>query len=209
MRAPALESKINDYENCVSKAIAKYEGAIREEKLGLINLTLAYTKEYNRINEAKNEALAQERRAREKMMADFGSIAREVYDIDELITEEFLMTAYLAEFYNNTGFLITGGFTGEEAEAWVKRIKKRVSDYLDTCLSSPYYTAGNGNLLDPNSEEAINNKNIFSILVTSKNSTETINKLTELTDANTASTIYNRYIKRLQRCTYYAATQAF
>ncbi len=209
LRAPALESKINDYENCVSKAIAKYEGAIREEKLGLINLTLAYTKEYNRINEAKNEALAQERRAREKMMADFGSIAREVYDIDELITEEFLMTAYLAEFYNNTGFLITGGFTGEEAEAWVKRIKKRVSDYLDTCLSSPYYTAGNGNLLDPNSEEAINNKNIFSILVTSKNSTETINKLTELTDANTASTIYNRYIKRLQRCTYYAATQAF
>lgn len=207
--APALESKINDYENCVSKAIAKYEGVIREEKLGLINLTLAYTKEYNRINEANDEALAQERRAREKMMTDFRSIAREVYDIDELITEEFLTIAYITEFYNQTGFLITGGFTGEEAQAWVQSIKTRVSNYLDTCLSSPFYTAENGTFLDPNSEQTINNKNIFSILVASKNSTETINKLTELTDADTASTIYNRHIKRLQRCTYYAATQAF
>lgn len=207
--APALESSINDFENCVSKAIAEYEGVIREERLGLINLTVAYTQEYNRINEAKNKALAEERKAREEMMADFRSIARQGYDIDELITEEFLITAYLTEFYNQTGFIITGGFTSEEAKAWVKSIKTRVSNYLDTCLSSPFYTAENGTLLDPNSEQTKINKNIFSILITSKNTTEIINKLTELTDANTASTIQNRHFKRFQRCVYSAATQGF
>ena len=209
MGAPALESSINDFENCVSKAIAEYEGVIREERLGLINLTVAYTQEYNRINEAKNKALAEERKAREEMMADFRSIARQGYDIDELITEEFLITAYLTEFYNQTGFIITGGFTSEEAKAWVKSIKTRVSNYLDTCLSSPFYTAENGTLLDPNSEQTKINKNIFSILITSKNTTEIINKLTELTDANTASTIQNRHFKRFQRCVYSAATQGF
>lgn len=196
---PMIEKGAKDFEVCVQNGVAKYNAFINDDKRALIELTLAINEELNNIQIEKDSALAERQRKQDEYERTFYNAVSVLYDVDDIVNEEFLEITFLAQF--SLGREDASSMTSRERSDWIRGIKGRVSDYLSLCLSGPYVRDERGFVIKPNKSRDDKNLKIISILGQT-NSPRRADELFKENGVDVASTFTEEYTAHLSRCMY-------
>ena len=135
----SVDEDVDAFGECVRKARARYLAHLRPYRLGLVELTRTFNEQLHAIELSRDRARAAREESEREVKEAFYERAKRLYDIEELVDEEFITMAYLIEMSDkDDGFVLTGGLTSSEAKEWITSVKDRVSKYMNYCLTRPF-----------------------------------------------------------------------
>ena len=168
------ENEVREYESCVISSLEKYTNEVKRSSAGLYSLIEKVNSEEEIRRLEKQQAAERKEKAQEAYKAEVYSLVTQLYDVDKLVTQDYLQMAMITQMGRMSERQKFNMARSQDSVAnWAKNFKDGIDSSIKQCIADPFFKKSNTRfgVLQAGSREAKFNLALLTLManVVSKN----------------------------------------